>query len=202
MVCDIVLAPALGHTYGPAATCVDPQLCTVCNVVLAPALGHTPGEQIVVLDPTCLEEGRWEIICDVCDALLEFDSIDALGHDWSEFEVCEDDDTKEFRVCATCGEVEIEDREVWEVLDDRSEPIIQSGLTINQLHLSANNNATLSLVLTGLEPIVLNTKANNRNVEGIIALGDGYYLRFDIKGNGSNIKVFEVFQVEINIPLT
>jgi hypothetical protein len=47
--------------------------------------------------------------------------------------------------------------------------------------------------LPGLEPITLSTNANNRNIAGVVALGEGYYLRFDIKGNGSNIKVFEVF---------
>jgi len=70
--------------------------------------------------------------------------------------------------------------------------ILKQGLTTSQLHLSANNKATLTLLLPGMAPIVLSTNANNRNVEGIVDLGNGYFLRFDIKGNGSNVKTFEI----------
>ena len=51
----------------------------------------------------------------------------------------------------------------------------------------------LKLVIEGVE-IVLSDKANNRNIEGEVDLGGGYFLKFDIKGNGSNIKIFEVYK--------
>ena len=41
---------------------------------------------------------------------------------------------------------------------------------------------------------ILSTNANNRNISGEIYLGDGYYLVFDIKGNGSNIKNFSIIK--------
>jgi len=50
---------------------------------------------------------------------------------------------------------------------------------------------TVKLVFPDRE-IILSTNANNVNIEGEIHLGDGYYLIFDIKGNGSNVKVIEV----------
>lgn len=53
------------------------------------------------------------------------------------------------------------------------------------------NNKVLTLVIDGRE-FILSTKASNRNISGEITLGDGYFLKFDIKGNGTNIKVFEI----------
>ena len=200
-VCEIELAPALGHAPGEAATCTTAQICTRCEIELAPALGHTPGDSFVALDPVCLEEGRWEIRCEVCDDLLEYGSIDALGHDYGGFLIDEEDDTYQYRVCERCEDVEITDRPLWAILSDRAPSILRYGLGTGNLHLSANNKATLTLVLPGIDTerygdIILSTNANNRNVEGLIDLGDGYFLRFDIKGNGSNIKVFEVIFIE------
>jgi len=190
-----VLAAALGHTPGAVATCTTPQVCTVCNEVLAAALGHTPGARVTALEPTCLTEGRWEIKCTVCDALLEFGAISALGHNYGRYMVDPKDDTYQYRVCARCGHVDVIDRLVSEIITGRAAAIKRNGLTTANLHLSANNKATLTLVLPGMErfaPIVLSTNANNRNIEGEIYLGDGYFLQFDIKGNGSNINIFEV----------
>jgi len=81
---------------------------------------------------------------------------------------------------------------VRDILNDRAYDIKKNGLTAEQLHLSANNRAILTLLLPDLEPIILSTNANNRNVSGELYLGDGYFLIFNIKGNGSNVKVFEV----------
>jgi hypothetical protein len=186
---------ANGHTPGDSATCMTAQICTVCEEVLVEALGHTAGERVDVLDPTCTEEGRWETKCEVCKDILEYGAIDALGHDYGEFKVLKSNDTRQFRICKTCRSVDVQDRLVGEILYSRAADIMLNGLTTDQLHLSANNRATLTLVLPGMdrfEPIVLSTNANNRNIEGVVPLSDGYYLRFDIKGNGSNIKVFEI----------
>ena len=42
--------------------------------------------------------------------------------------------------------------------------------------------------------IVLSTNANNLNISGEVDLGDGFWLVFDIKGNGSNVKEFKMVQ--------
>ena len=78
-----------------------------------------------------------------------------------------------------------------DILSELAPWILKHGLTNSQLVLTGK---TLTLILGDLQ-IVLSTDANNRNISGTVALGDGYYLKFDIKGNGSNIKVFEVFKV-------
>ena len=49
----------------------------------------------------------------------------------------------------------------------------------------------LKLVYPGFE-LILSTNANNRNIEGKVAIGGGKFLEFDIKGNGSNIKVWKI----------
>ena len=68
--------------------------------------------------------------------------------------------------------------------------IVKNGLSASNLVLSGK---VLKLVIEDVE-IVLSTNANNRNIEGLVEIADGYFLKFDIKGNGSNIKVFEVIK--------
>ena len=98
--------------------------------------------------------------------------------------------------CRTCGDTRTEpipalpEASDAEFLQDRAADILMSGLSIEQLRLDGK---TLTLVLDGRE-FVLSTSANNRNISGEIALGDGYYLVFDLKGNGSNIKEFRIVQ--------
>lgn len=79
-----------------------------------------------------------------------------------------------------------------EFLAGKAAGILANGFTADQLILSANNNATLTLVLDGIE-IVLATGVNNKNVSGTAVLPDGSgTLKFDIKGNGGNVKTFQV----------
>jgi len=86
-----------------------------------------------------------------------------------------------------------------ELLQSLAAGILRNGLRQDQLHLSANNRATLTLVLPDRE-IVLATNVNNRNVSGQIVLPDGSgTLIFDIKGNGSNIKVWTIIPAEIPV---
>ncbi|MDR2018407.1 MAG: cadherin-like beta sandwich domain-containing protein [Syntrophobacterales bacterium] len=68
--------------------------------------------------------------------------------------------------------------------------ILRNGLSQSNLSL---NGKVLTLVIDGRE-FVLSSNANNRNISGEIALGNGYYLVFDIKGNGSNVKDFRVIK--------
>lgn len=116
------------ETYG-AATCIDPERCTVCGREKegSVALGHsikeatcsspayceicdnTFGESLehdVVTDeakaPTCTETGLTEgSHCSRCDGVfVEQEEIDALGHDWL-------DATNDApKTCSVCGETE------------------------------------------------------------------------------------------------
>jgi hypothetical protein len=160
------------------------------EIVCAP--DHFPGEEIIALEPTCLEEGRWEIYCTVCEELVEYGAIDALGHDLSDYILCPDDDTMWYKECSRCDYVPFSKRPVADVLDDRAPEIKSFGLTTRELPLVGR---TLTLELDRLDPIILSTRANNRNIEGEYYLGGGYILRFDIKGNGSNIKLFEIVRL-------
>jgi len=75
-------------------------------------------------------------------------------------------------------------------LQERAAAILKNGLSSDNLCL---NGKTLTLVIDGRE-FILSTNANNRNISGEIYLGDGYYLVFDFKGNGSNIKDFRIIR--------
>ena len=68
---------------------------------------------------------------------------------------------------------------------------LANGISANDLILDGK---TLSVKI-GDEFIVLQTKANNKNVSGEIDLGNGFVLKYDIKGNGSNIKQFEFIYI-------
>jgi hypothetical protein len=98
--------------------------------------------------------------------------------------------TVNFHGATTFFTITVEEPVAVQELKARTPAILRNGVSNAQLTLVGR---TLTLVLPGIDPIVLSTTANNRNIEGVVALGDGYYLRFDIKGNGSNIKVFQVF---------
>lgn len=75
-----------------------------------------------------------------------------------------------------------------EFLQERAAVIIKNGLKDENLRLVGK---TLTLVIDGRE-FVLSTNANNRNISGEIFLGGGYWLAFDLKGNGANIKDFRI----------
>ena len=77
-----------------------------------------------------------------------------------------------------------------EFLRERAADILKNGLSKDNLRLEGK---TLTLVIDGRE-FVLSTNANNRNISGEIYLGDGYYLVFDFKGNGSNVKDFRIIR--------
>ena len=76
-----------------------------------------------------------------------------------------------------------------EFLHERADRL-RKGMSQNELRL---NGKVLTLVIDGRE-FVLSRNANNRNISGEIALGDGYFLKYDIKGNGSNIKDFRIIK--------
>jgi len=176
-VCDIELAPATGHTPGPKATCTAPQICTVCDYVLAPAFGHTPGDLQIALAPTRLKEGIWEIYCEVCNGLLETGAIQPL--------VITNAVTtpKDFiRIVETS-----KNSRVW-ALTFRA--AVESRLEFEGVKFFASETVEYTIYLNG----------NNANLDGTFRFGaehelSGYMLRYDIKGNGSNIKAFSLSKI-------
>ena len=77
-----------------------------------------------------------------------------------------------------------------EFLQERAAGIIKNGLNQSNLVL---NGKILKLDIDG-RSFILSNNANNRNIEGEISLDDDYKLVFDIKGNGSNIKIFKIIK--------
>jgi uncharacterized repeat protein (TIGR02543 family) len=73
-------------------------------------------------------------------------------------------------------------------LQERADGILKNGLSTKNLILDGK---VLTLVLDNAK-FVLSTNANNRNISGKIDIGGGYSLAFDINGNGSNIKTFNI----------
>ena len=90
------LTAAKGHTPGEAATCTEPQTCTVCNALLAEALGHEYTAQTV--EPTCDQQGYTLHTCSRCPASYQDSPIPAKGHTPGEAATC-----TESQACTVCG---------------------------------------------------------------------------------------------------
>ena len=73
---------AKGHTPGKAATCTEPQICTVCETVLELPKGHHYSENVVA--PTCTAMGYTEYKCDNCDDSYVGDYTDKIAHDYTQ----------------------------------------------------------------------------------------------------------------------
>lgn len=69
-----------GHTPGDAATCEDPQLCTVCGVVLKNATGHSFIAEVI--PASCEDMGYTEYTCENCGSSYKTDYTKILGHDY------------------------------------------------------------------------------------------------------------------------
>ncbi len=70
--------PAKGHTPGEAATCTQPQTCTVCQGILTPAKGHSFGAAVTA--PTCTESGYTTHACANCEATYVDTPTEPAGH--------------------------------------------------------------------------------------------------------------------------
>ena len=73
---------ATGHTPGAAATCTEPQLCTVCNTVLALPIGHDYSAEITA--PTCTSSGFTTYRCKNCSEVYTADYVDPVPHNYTE----------------------------------------------------------------------------------------------------------------------
>jgi hypothetical protein len=157
---------------------------------------------VVTKVPTCVETGVETFTCSKCGhSYTEVLAKDPSNHVGGIYENVITPATFESEgllgiYCFGCGELlrtEVIDKlsdvpKDYEFLKERAAGILKNGLSQNNLRL---NGKVLTLVIDGRE-FVLSTNANNRNIDGEIALGDGYFLRFDIKGNSSDIKMFDI----------
>lgn len=104
------VTPATGHTFGPDATCTEPQVCLICGEIISPASGHFPAVEPGKA-PTCTEPGISDYIrCAVCgEVLQERTVLPATGHtavDTPEIApTCTEPGYRGGTHCATCGTV-------------------------------------------------------------------------------------------------
>ena len=104
------VTPATGHTFGPDATCTEPQVCLICGEIISPASGHFPAVEPGKA-PTCTEPGISDYIrCAVCGKVLQERTVlPATGHtavDTPEIApTCTEPGYRGGTHCATCGTV-------------------------------------------------------------------------------------------------
>ncbi|MCL2641988.1 MAG: dockerin type I domain-containing protein [Candidatus Bathyarchaeota archaeon] len=183
--------------------------CSDCNKLLETRsigpLDHVWGEWVIVVPATCVGVGQEKRVC-ANDAMhVEYRVIPVAGnnHVGGTYEKVITPATVTSNgvmgiYCSGCNALlrtrvidKLPDvQKDSEFLKERAAGILKNGLSQSNLRLDGK---VLTLVIDGRE-FVLSTNANNRNIEGEISLGDGYFLRFDIKGNGSNIKMFEIIR--------
>ena len=80
-VCGDKLVSSNGHAPGAAATCTTNQICLVCQIELTPAYGHTPITDVAVA-PTCTATGLTEgSHCSICNhVFVAQETVAAFGH--------------------------------------------------------------------------------------------------------------------------
>ncbi len=69
-----------GHTPGTAATCTEPQRCTVCDTVLELPTGHHYDSKVIA--PTCTSMGYTVYTCHDCGDTYTGDYTDKAEHDY------------------------------------------------------------------------------------------------------------------------
>ena len=84
-VCGAELAAATGHTPGAAATCTKAQTCTVCGAELAARLGHDWGEPYIYAEPDCVSSGAVYHDCKRCGQTGVYGGIRPLGHAYGSY---------------------------------------------------------------------------------------------------------------------
>lgn len=100
---------ATGHTPGAAATCTEPQICTVCETVLALPTGHHYETEIVA--PTCTAMGYTIYTCADCGDSYTADFTDKAEHDYNAVvtePTCTEHGFTTY-TCSVCGDEYISD---------------------------------------------------------------------------------------------
>ena len=92
----------------------EERTCSICGFTetrVIEALGHDPVENVLE-EAGCLTEGSVQTVCDRCGAVLSTETVPALGHDWSDWDVVTkatwDEDGLRVRKCERCGREESE----------------------------------------------------------------------------------------------
>lgn len=97
---------ASGHVPGEAATCTEPQLCSVCGAVIEKALGHDYTAEVTA--PTCTTMGFTVYTCSRCGDTYKGDYTEATGHkagDWIvDTEPTTASEGEKHTECINCGE--------------------------------------------------------------------------------------------------
>ena len=190
--------PHLPHANDPVGTC---KRCDWYGYVFA--------WEITEVEPTCVADGYTRYVASTIPnsgyafddwATAVYDDGSAFGHDFSS--VVWDGFGWWASGCRRCGWSGYLSYEQFDPDFYTPEPLtdaeallefISGGVTNLTNNLSLAGKVVTLFFGDGRE-IVLSTNANNLNVSGEVDLGDGFWLVFDIKGNGSNIKEFKVVQ--------
>lgn len=100
---------ATGHTPGAAATCTEPQICTVCETVLALPTGHHYETEIVA--PTCTAMGYTIYSCADCNDSYTADYTDKAEHSYTTNVIAPTCTEHGFTTytCSVCGDSYISD---------------------------------------------------------------------------------------------
>ena len=94
-----------GHTPGAAATCTEPQICTVCGAVIEKPLGHDYTVKTVA--PTCDKMGYDLYTCTRCGDTYKTNYTDPTGHTPSDWIVDKaatlHEEGTQHKECTVCG---------------------------------------------------------------------------------------------------
>ena len=204
---------ALGHEYGEwvidrDATCVEEgskhRDCIRGDDTQTEAIPvsktHTFGEWVITKEPTCTEKGERQRSCTISGCVVtETEELPALGHQWSDWTPVKGDNSREYRICEVCNEVEYRDvshnsdssiSTGLRVLDPAQTNIIQNVQLVqlsqinNTLHIDvAQETASLHGVLSDLtdlrseniETVVFSTESctSTLSLSDVAALGAG-----------------------------
>ena len=129
---------ALGHEYGEwvidrDATCVEEgskhRDCIRGDDTQTEAIPvsktHTFGEWVITKEPTCTEKGERQRSCTISGCVVtETEELPALGHQWSDWTPVKGDNSREYRICEVCNEVEYRD------VSHNSDSSISTGLRV------------------------------------------------------------------------
>jgi len=169
---DDALIEYIVDVLGGVITAGDAKIdCRILNIRYG-SLGHLPGEREVVVEPTLTSGGVWEVKCEHCGLVLDSGEISSL---------------KLAGVTVTTKDF-----------------ISITETAKNSRVWALRFSATLALEtdsgeLMGFETVeyTIFLNGNNANLDGSFKFNDdhdlaGFTLTYDIKGNGSNIKVLSL----------
>ena len=86
---------------------------------------HEYGDFEILKNPTCTEKGERQRSCTISGCVVtETEELPALGHQWSDWTPVKGDNSREYRICEVCNEVEYRD------VSHNSDSSISTGLRV------------------------------------------------------------------------